>query len=66
MTAAKVSKASVRYRPAPAFGLFRRCGNCVMYQEDTLTSDPPQRQGSCTLVAGRIERLDLCDRWERR
>ena len=60
----KVSKASVNYRPAPAFGLFHRCGNCAMYQEDVLTSDPPQRRGSCTLVAGTIKRIDLCDRWE--
>jgi hypothetical protein len=37
-----------------------------MYQEDTLTSGQQSREGSCTLVAGRIDRLDLCDRWERK
>lgn len=47
--AAKVSKESVNYRPASGK---QRCGNCVMF-----------RPGSCTLVEGKIEAGDTCDRW---
>jgi hypothetical protein len=54
--AGKVSKASVGYRRAPLFGLFRRCGNCSMFR------DP----GRCTLVAGHIDPGDVCDEWEPR
>jgi 8-oxo-dGTP pyrophosphatase MutT (NUDIX family) len=51
--AAKVSKESVNYRAATDS---RHCGNCVMFRPD----------GTCDLVAGRIDPLDVCDRWETR
>ena len=53
--AGKVSKASVHYRQAALFPLpvGRRCGSCVMFR----------RGGVCTLVAGRISPVYVCDRW---
>ena len=59
--ARKIPKASVNYRPAPAHGLFRRCGNCAMFTASRSSDAPP---GTCTLVAGPICRRDVCDRWE--
>ncbi len=48
--AAKLAKAAVNYRHATGN---RRCGNCSMYADH-----------ACTLVAGRIDPQDTCDRWE--
>ena len=53
--ARKLSKASVSYRPAPLS--VRRCGTCVMLRQS------PTGGFVCTLVAGRINRLYVCDRW---
>lgn len=47
---AKVSKASVGYRPSTGV---RDCGNCVMFHN-----------GTCDLVLGEIKPRDICDRWE--
>lgn len=52
-TTEKVSKASVNYRPAP-MGSKSRCGTCSMFRPD----------GTCTLVEGRINPMDVCDRYE--
>lgn len=53
----KVTKASVNYRMARGE---RRCGNCSMF---TLVRE---RLGNCSLVEGRIDKRDVCDRWERK
>ena len=50
---AKVSKASVDYRPADLPDV--RCGTCVMYSAHT-----------CTLVQGSIDPQHVCDRWQPR
>lgn len=50
---AKLSKPSVRYRPAELPGI--RCGTCVMFHPATRT---------CDLVAGDISPGAVCDRWE--
>jgi 8-oxo-dGTP diphosphatase len=49
--AGKLSKDEVDYRPSedPA----RRCGTCDMFSK-----------GTCSLVQGRIDPRDVCDRWE--
>jgi hypothetical protein len=52
--AEKVSKESVNYRRSTEPG--RSCGTCSMFR------DPH----SCTLVAGTILHIDVCDEWEPR
>jgi hypothetical protein len=55
--ARKLSKASVSYRPAAAFPLpvGKRCGSCSMIRRNG--------GASCTLVAGKISPVYVCDRW---
>jgi hypothetical protein len=50
--AGKVSKASVNYRWTHEIG--RRCGTCAMFIATA---------NRCTLVAGRINTLRVCDRY---
>lgn len=47
----KVTKKSVNYRSARGY---RKCANCVMFKS------PNQ----CTLVAGSISKMAVCDKWE--
>jgi len=47
----KVSKESVHYRKGT---IKKHCANCDMYDDRT-----------CSLVAGKINPLGLCDRWVR-
>ena len=54
MNGRKMSKASVRYRPARPRTNPQRCGTCSMFRAPS----------GCTLVAGLIYRADVCDRWE--
>ena len=56
---AKVSKASVHYRPSP-MGSSRRCGTCSMFRG----ADDPSGEGACTLVAGEISPVAVCDRYD--
>lgn len=51
--AAKVTKESVGYRPASRGDSPRRCGTCVMFR----------KPNACTLVAGTIRPVFVCDRW---
>lgn len=53
--AKKVSKQSVDYRRAGLLAA-RRCATCSMFR----------LPASCTLVAGKIQGRDVCDRWARR
>lgn len=57
--APKISKDKVNYRHAAGS---RRCGTCGMFER----GKSPGGTGTCTLVAGRIDPLDVCDRWSRR
>ena len=60
--ARKVTKASVNYRRAGVLA-HKRCGNCAMFTANRSSDALP---GTCTLVAGRIYKRDVCDRWEPR
>lgn len=56
---AKVSKPSVHYRPSP-MGSAERCGTCSMFRGNPYGSS----DGECTLVAGEISPVGLCDRYD--
>lgn len=51
---AKVSKASVDYRPAK-MSAAQKCGNCSMF-----------RTNYCTLVTGHISATAVCNRWAKK
>lgn len=53
LVSGKLSKSSVNYGPgAPT----RKCELCTMFRSPA----------SCTLVAGMIDRSDVCDRFDRK
>lgn len=53
LVSGKLSKSSVNYGPGSAQ---RKCELCTMFRSPA----------SCTLVAGMIDRSDVCDRFERK
>lgn len=55
----KVTQRSVNYRAGPPH---RQCKDCTMF----CLPKGNVGYGTCTLVAGRIGRLDMCDRFRKK